>query len=136
MLDMARPGDVIVVWRLDRLGRSLRHLVETVNQMSEASNSRASKRTSTPQHQRANSCSTLWGRWQNLNVTSFVSAPPPDWKQLVRVAERAGDPRLQKPSSRAVWHSRRNCTRPGKRVSLRSWSKPASRVAPRSINMS
>jgi len=35
MLDMARPGDVIVVWRLDRLGRSLRHLIETVNQMSE-----------------------------------------------------------------------------------------------------
>jgi len=35
MLDMARPGDVIVVWRLDRLGRSLRHLIETVTQMSE-----------------------------------------------------------------------------------------------------
>ncbi len=35
MLDKARPGDVIVVWRLDRLGRSLRHLIETVNQMSE-----------------------------------------------------------------------------------------------------
>ena len=35
MLDMARPGDVIVVWRLDRLGRSLRHLIETVLQMNE-----------------------------------------------------------------------------------------------------
>jgi len=35
MLDTARPGDVIVVWRLDRLGRSLRHLIETVTQMSE-----------------------------------------------------------------------------------------------------
>ena len=35
MLDMARPGDVIVVWRLDRLGRSLRHLIETVTQLSE-----------------------------------------------------------------------------------------------------
>ena len=35
MLDMARPGDVIVVWRLDRLGRSLRHLIETVTQMNE-----------------------------------------------------------------------------------------------------
>ena len=37
MLDMARPGDMIVVWRLDRLGRSLRHLIETVTQMSERS---------------------------------------------------------------------------------------------------
>jgi len=35
MLEMARPGDVIVVWRLDRLGRSLRQLIETVNQLSE-----------------------------------------------------------------------------------------------------
>ncbi len=30
MLDLARPGDTIVVWRLDRLGRSLTHLIETV----------------------------------------------------------------------------------------------------------
>ncbi len=37
MLDMARPGDVIVVWRLDRLGRSLRHLIETLNELSKRS---------------------------------------------------------------------------------------------------
>ena len=29
MLDIAREGDVIVVWRLDRLGRSLKDLIET-----------------------------------------------------------------------------------------------------------
>jgi DNA invertase Pin-like site-specific DNA recombinase len=34
-LNFARPGDCIVVWRLDRLGRSLRHLIETVNQLNE-----------------------------------------------------------------------------------------------------
>ncbi len=29
-LDYLRPGDTLAVWRLDRLGRSLRHLVDTV----------------------------------------------------------------------------------------------------------
>ncbi|GHO64006.1 resolvase [Ktedonobacter sp. SOSP1-52] len=31
MLDLARPKDVVVVWRLDRLGRSLKELIEIVN---------------------------------------------------------------------------------------------------------
>lgn len=30
LLDQLRPGDTLVVWRLDRLGRSLRDLIETV----------------------------------------------------------------------------------------------------------
>jgi DNA invertase Pin-like site-specific DNA recombinase len=29
-LSRLRPGDTLVVWRLDRLGRSLKHLIETV----------------------------------------------------------------------------------------------------------
>jgi DNA invertase Pin-like site-specific DNA recombinase len=31
LLEQARPGDTVVVWRLDRLGRSLKHLLETVS---------------------------------------------------------------------------------------------------------
>ena len=33
LLEQARPGDTVVVWRLDRLGRSLRHLLETVTEL-------------------------------------------------------------------------------------------------------
>ena len=33
MLDQLRPGDTVVVWRLDRLGRSLRHLIDTVHSL-------------------------------------------------------------------------------------------------------
>ena len=32
-LSHLRPGDTLVVWRLDRLGRSLPHLIETVAQL-------------------------------------------------------------------------------------------------------
>lgn len=33
MLEIARNGDIIVIWRLDRLGRSLKELIETVNDL-------------------------------------------------------------------------------------------------------
>ena len=32
-LEVARPGDVIVIWRLDRLGRSLRNLIDLVGKL-------------------------------------------------------------------------------------------------------
>lgn len=35
MLDYLRPGDVLTVWRLDRLGRSVRHLTTVVNELAE-----------------------------------------------------------------------------------------------------
>jgi DNA invertase Pin-like site-specific DNA recombinase len=34
-LTFGRPGDTLVVWRLDRLGRSLRHLIDTVATLQE-----------------------------------------------------------------------------------------------------
>ena len=35
MLEYARPGDIVVTWRLDRLGRSLRDLVTVVHTLNE-----------------------------------------------------------------------------------------------------
>jgi DNA invertase Pin-like site-specific DNA recombinase len=32
-LAYVRPGDTLVVWRLDRLGRSLKHLIETITRL-------------------------------------------------------------------------------------------------------
>lgn len=33
-LSYAREGDTIVVWRLDRLGRSIQHLIQTIKGLS------------------------------------------------------------------------------------------------------
>jgi DNA invertase Pin-like site-specific DNA recombinase len=35
LLDQLRPDDTLVVWKLDRLGRSLRHLVDTVTSLAD-----------------------------------------------------------------------------------------------------
>lgn len=35
VLEYVRKGDTLLVWRLDRLGRSLKHLIETVAQLEE-----------------------------------------------------------------------------------------------------
>jgi DNA invertase Pin-like site-specific DNA recombinase len=34
-LGFLRPGDILVAWRLDRLGRSLKHLIEVVAGLAE-----------------------------------------------------------------------------------------------------
>jgi DNA invertase Pin-like site-specific DNA recombinase len=34
-LSFLRPGDIFVVWKLDRLGRSLRHLIDTISKLNE-----------------------------------------------------------------------------------------------------
>ena len=35
LLNQLRPGDVVVIWKLDRLGRSLKDLVQLVNELQE-----------------------------------------------------------------------------------------------------
>jgi DNA invertase Pin-like site-specific DNA recombinase len=35
LLDQLRPGDTVLVWRLDRLGRSLKHLIALIEDLAE-----------------------------------------------------------------------------------------------------
>ncbi len=66
MLDSLRAGDTLVVWRLDRLGRSLRHLIDTVTGLDERGVGLRSVieaiDTTTPG---AGWCSTCSGRWRS-----------------------------------------------------------------------
>jgi Resolvase, N terminal domain len=70
LLDQLRPGDTLVVWKLDRLGRSLRHLVDTVTAwLTVASGSAVCRRRSTPPRRAASSCSTSSRLWPSSNAT-------------------------------------------------------------------
>lgn len=35
MMDFVQPGDVLIVWKFDRLGRSLTHLLKIINHLKE-----------------------------------------------------------------------------------------------------
>jgi DNA invertase Pin-like site-specific DNA recombinase len=80
LLDQLRPGDTLVVWKLDRLGRSLRHLVDTVTGLAECGIGFRSLQeaidTTTPA---ASSSSTCSPPWPSSNATSSANAPPLGW---------------------------------------------------------
>ena len=94
LLDQLRPGDTLVVWKLDRLGRSLRHLVDTVTGLADRGiGFPASRRQSTPPPPAANSSFTSSRPWPSSNATSSANAPPPGWPLLGPGAAAAADPR-------------------------------------------
>ena len=80
VLDQLRPGDTLVVWKLDRLGRSLRHLVDAVTGLAERGIGFRSLQeaidTTTPA---ASSYSTSSPPWPSSNATSSANARPPGW---------------------------------------------------------
>ncbi len=58
LFDYARPGDTLAIIRLDRLGRSLRELLEIADTLKEQEfNRSALKKKSTPLRQPTNRCS-------------------------------------------------------------------------------
>ena len=70
LLDQLRPGDTLVVWKLDRLGRSLRHLVDTISELAERGvGFRSCRRRSTPPPRAASSFSTCSPPWPSSNAT-------------------------------------------------------------------
>jgi Resolvase, N terminal domain len=83
LLDQLRPGDTLVVWKLDRLGRSLRHLVDTITGLADRGIGFRSLQeaidTTTPA---ASWCSMCSRPWPSSNATSSVNARPPGWPPL------------------------------------------------------
>ncbi len=42
LLDYVRPGDTVVVWKLDRLGRNMIHILQTVKELTDQGITRSS----------------------------------------------------------------------------------------------
>src|SRR5512144_2906291 len=70
-LSFLRDGeDTLVVWRLDRLGRSLLHLIDTIGALQERGlGSSSCKSRSTPRPAAASSSSMSSARWRSSSVT-------------------------------------------------------------------
>ena len=76
-IQFARSGDTLVVWRLDRLGRSLSHLIQTATDLKQRGIN--FRRWNRPALDRTTSggTSALFtssGRWRSLNGTWSASA--------------------------------------------------------------
>jgi DNA invertase Pin-like site-specific DNA recombinase len=70
VLDQLRPGDTLVVWKLDRLGRSLRHLVDTIAALADRGvGFRSLQDRSTPPPRAASWCFTSSPPWPSSSVT-------------------------------------------------------------------
>jgi hypothetical protein len=92
-LSVLRTGDVLVVWRLDRLGRSVRHLITLVEDLREKGIGFRSlqKGRSIRRRRRVNWSSTSSRRWRSLSVASSRNAPRPGWPSQEHADDGADD---------------------------------------------
>jgi hypothetical protein len=80
-LNFMREGDTLVVWKLDRLGRSLKHLIETCSPFKERRKAfEVCKRTLIPAPVAENCFFTSLGRWPNLSGTLSAIGRRLDWR--------------------------------------------------------
>ena len=90
-LDYARPGDTLVVWKLDRLARSLKQLIETIELL-------AAREIGFRSLTEAIETTTAGGGWcstssrasPSLNAPSSASVPGPGWTPPAPVGVRVG----------------------------------------------
>lgn len=67
-VEFCREGDSLIVWKLDRLGRSLRHLIDTVNELqSKGVDLFLFRRTLIQAHRAGNWSFMSSVPWRNLN---------------------------------------------------------------------
>jgi hypothetical protein len=95
-LKALRDGDTLVVWKLDRLGRNLHHLVNTVHDLTARgvglkvlSGQGAAIDTTTPTGKLVFANSPPW---PNSNASSSQNAPPPGWRPPAPAAATADAP--------------------------------------------
>jgi hypothetical protein len=92
MIEQLREGDVIITWKLDRLGRSLRDLVNLVNEIQDKGAGLKSLNdsidTTTPQGKLT---FHFLLHWQNLRETLFGSGLKPVLRQHELVVGREAD---------------------------------------------
>ena len=94
LLDQLRPSDTLVVWKLDRLGRSPPDLVDTVTGLADRSVGFRSLQeaidTTTPGGKLV---STSSPPWPSSNATSSANAQQRGWPPPGPAAAAAADPR-------------------------------------------
>lgn len=73
-LSYMRKGDTLVVWKLDRLARSMKQLIETIESFQDEGIGLKSIQDPSIPVRRAEDSSSIFSRhWPNLNVALFVS---------------------------------------------------------------
>ena len=104
----ARDGDTLTVWKLDRLGRSMKHLIEIVTELeSKGVGFRSITEnidTTTPGGRLPSICS---GRWPSSNAISFGKEPAPDYRQQRKgagaEAGKLSSRRRSSPRPASIW---------------------------------